>query len=276
MCRVLKVARSAYYQWLKAKPGKRMRLNEELTERITQAYHASKQSYGSPRIHAALCQQGVSVSRPRVARLMKKAGIAARRPRKYRTTTDSRHDYPIAENVLNRCFAPGAVAERWVSDITYIRTLQGWAYLTIILDIGDRSIIGWHVSTSLKAQDTVIPALYKALARRPIRKELLFHSDRGVQYACKEFKDRLLSSSLVSQSMSRKGNCWDNAVAESFFKTMKQEWTDHHSYVNVTQAAMSIFEYIETFYNTRRKHSALGYQSPKEYKQNLHSLTQAA
>jgi transposase InsO family protein len=207
---------------------------------------------------------------------MSKAGIAGMAKRRFRTTTDSDHELTVAPNLLDRQFQPGPIGERWVSDITYIRTLNGWAYLTTILDLGDRRVVGWQVGKTMKAIDTIIPSWEKALANRPIQNKLILHSDRGVQYASHEFRERLKKKVLVVQSMSRKGNCWDNAVAESFFKTIKQEWIDRFRYATIEEVRKSVFEYIETFYNTHRRHSTLGYLSPAEYEQNLISITRAA
>jgi transposase InsO family protein len=236
----------------------------------------SKKTYGSPRIARELQAQNISVSRPRVARLMKLANIRSKFRKKYVVTTDSKHHFPVVENRLNRNFNPQTIGKAWVSDITYIKTAQGWLYLTVILDLGDRKVIGWSLSKSLKAIDTTIPAWKMAVQYRPVTKELIFHSDRGVQYACSEFTQLLNAHKNVIQSMSRKGNCWDNAVAESFFKNLKAEWTNEEHYCTTQQAAVSVFEYIETWYNTRRRHSSIHYQTPAEYENYLLTLKTAA
>lgn len=271
MCQVLKVSRSGFYAWLKAKPSKRTLTNQRLTEEIRRVYQDSMLTYGSPRITRELKERRIAVSRPRVARLMKKACIRSIVKRKFRVTTLSDHHYRIDENKLNREFTVTQTGKVWVSDISYIKTAQGWLYLTIIMDLADRRIVGWSLNSSLKTRDTVVPAWLMAVGNRPITGRLLFHSDRGVHYACNEFKELLVNYPLVETSMSRKGNCWDNAVAESFFKTLKTEWVYHQKYLTVQQAALSIFQYIETWYNTRRKHSSLGYKSPKQYEEYLNN-----
>ena len=269
MCKVLKVSKSGYYKWAKSCPSKRFVANKELTEQIRQIYQLSKQTYGSPRITKALHDRSYRVSRPRVARLMRKAGISSKVRKKYVRTTDSKHAYRVFDNLLDRDFKVGNIGQVWVSDITYIPTKQGWLYLTTVIDLGDRKVIGWAMSNSLKAADTSIAAFNMAVKNRPITQNLIFHSDRGVQYACNEFTAMLRSYRMIKQSMSRKGNCWDNAVAESFFKSLKSEWTNWHKYQSLKQAELSVFEYIEGWYNSKRKHSALGYLSPMEYENFL-------
>ena len=271
MCQVLKVSRSGFYAWLKASPSKRVLINQTLTEEIRKVYKESMLTYGSPRITQDLNARNIAVSRPRVARLMRKASISSVVKRKFKVTTLSDHHYRIDENKLGRNFKVAEIGKVWVSDISYIKTAQGWLYLTIIMDLADRKIVGWSLNNSLKTRDTVVPAWLMAVGNRPITSKLLFHSDRGIHYACDEFKALLRSYPLVETSMSRKGNCWDNAVAESFFKTLKTEWVYHQKYLTVPQAALSIFQYIETWYNTRRRHSALGYRSPKEYEEYLNN-----
>lgn len=269
MCRVFKVSRSGFYSWLKAVPSARSTANVKLTEEIRKVYEESRSTYGSPRITKELLDRKFTVSRPRVARLMQKAGIRSVVKRKFRATTLSDHHYRIDENKLNRNFTVTATGKVWVSDISYIKTAQGWLYLTIIMDLADRKIVGWSLSGSLKTADTVIPAWLMAVRNRPVTGSLLFHSDRGIHYACDEFKNLVKRYQSVETSMSRKGNCWDNAVAESFFKSLKTEWVYQQKYQTVKQAAVSIFQYIETWYNTKRKHSALGYKSPKQFEEEL-------
>lgn len=276
MSKVLHVSRSGYYKWLRSEPSRRSAANRMLTEQIREVYFQSKGSYGSPRIAHQLQAQGIAVSRPRVARLMQLANLRSKFRKKYVITTDSKHTYPVVENRLNRNFNPATIGKAWVSDITYIRTAQGWLYLTVILDLGDRKVIGWSLSKSLKAIATTVPAWKMAVQNRPVTQELIFHSDRGVQYACTEFSQLLGANKLVIRSMSRKGNCWDNAVAESFFKNLKAEWTNDQQYNTVQQAAVSVFEYIETWYNTQRRHSSLNYHSPAEYENYLLTLKTAA
>jgi transposase InsO family protein len=276
MCKAFKVSRSGYYSWLKSKPSKWEVENHELLRHIRRIYQSSKRTYGSPRITAELKSDNFKVSRPRVARLMKRAKICAKTFKRFVVTTDSKHHYRIADNLLERKFKVERTGKVWVSDITYVHTDQGWLYLTIIMDLADRKIIGWALSNSLKANETVIPAWRMAVNSRPITDQLIFHSDRGIQYACDEFIRLLKTYKNVKQSMSRKGDCWDNAVAESFFKTIKTELIYDEKYQCKQQAKLGIFEYIESWYNRKRRHSALGYQSPEEYGKLLFNYKQVA
>jgi transposase InsO family protein len=220
-------------------------------------YESSKRTYGSPRVTIALLEEGIHVSRQRVARLMKKQNLQSIIRKKWIVTTDSRHNYPVVENKLNRDFNATRMGQVWVSDITYIKTVQGWLYLTVIIDLYDRKVIGWAFSRSLKTAFTTIPAWRMAIRNRPITQVLIFHSDRGVQFACNEFKNILESYKLVERSMSRKGNCWDNAVTESFFKTLKVGHIYQNSFKTFKEAELSIFEYIEAWYNVNRIHTTI-------------------
>ena len=212
MSKAFKISRSGYYHWLNRKPSNRKISNLEALRLIEEIYQKSKGRYGSPKITIELRNRGIQISRPRVARIMRKAGIRSIVHKKFRVkTTDSNHNYSIAENLLNRNFTPEQTGVAWVSDITYIKTLEGWLYLTTVVDLGDRKVIGWALSQTMKTSDTVIPAWKMAIKNRPVTSELIFHSDRGVQYACHEFRDILSENKLVGQSMSRKANCWDNA-----------------------------------------------------------------
>jgi len=276
MCSVFKVTRGGFYAWSKSSPSNRGIENQMLEAEILLAYQNSKNIYGSPRIARELNKKGIKVSRPRVARMMKKANLRSITKKKFRVTTDSSHKFPVPENKLDRDFKPGALAAVWVSDITYIKTKQGWLYLTTVIDLGDRKVIGWALGTTMKAIDTVIPAFKMAQKNRPVTQKLIFHSDRGVQYACNEFRLLLEKNTLITRSMSRKGNCWDNAVAESFFKTLKAECVYQNKFVDKGQAAVVVFEYIETWYNRKRLHSALGYISPEEFGRNLNKQIIAA
>ncbi len=276
MCQVLKVSRSGYYSWLKNKPSKREMENRKLLDQIRQIHFESRKTYGSPRVTAELRSRDLLVSRPRVARLMKKANIRSKTVKKFKVTTDSKHQYQIMDNKLNRAFKVDRTSKVWVSDITYIPTLHGWLYLTIIMDLADRRIIGWSISDSLKTVDTVIPAWKMAIINRPITEELIFHSDRGVQYSCNEFAKLLDAYQNVVRSMSRKGDCWDNAVAESFFKTIKTELVYDHQFLTRRQAKLEIFDYIEIWYNRKRRHSALGYLSPELFGKLLLKYKNAA
>lgn len=257
MCKVLKVSRSSYYNWLTRNPSRQSIKNLELSDRIKKIYELSRRTYGSPRVTIKLLEEGFHVSRPRVARLMKKLGLKSIIRKKWTITTDSRHKYPIVENKLNRDFNVSRPCQVWVSDITYIKTFQGWLYLTVIIDLFDRKVIGWSFSRSLKAAYTTVIAWKMAVRNRRITKKLIFHSDRGIQYACYEFANLISSYKLVERSMSRKGDCWDNAVAESFFKTLKVEHIYHYSYRTFKEAKLSVFEYIESWYNVNRIHTTI-------------------
>lgn len=265
MCKVLKVSISGYYYWLKHPVGMRELKERELVGQVKQIYHKSKCRYGSPRISFELREQGIVASRPRVARLMQKHRIRSIVRRKYRVqTTDSNHSYTVVENLLNRDFLATRPAQKWVSDLTYIKTGEGWLYLTAVLDLADRKVVGWALSETMEAEATTVAAWQMAVRNRPVNDSLLFHSDRGVQYACSAFREQLKGVPVV-QSMSRKGNCWDNAVAESFFKTLKTELIYHRKFTTRQEARLAIFAYIEIFYNRERRHSALGYLTPCQY-----------
>lgn len=228
----------------------------------------SKGRYGSPRIASELRCDGITASRPRIARLMKKHGIRSIMKRKYRATTNSSHLYPVNENLLLQDFSTTDIGQKWVSDITYIRTGEGWLYLTAILDLADRKVVGWSMDSGMNARSTVVAAWEMAIKNRPITHGLIFHSDRGIQYASHEFR-RCLKGIPVLQSMSRKGNCWDNAVAESFFKTLKTEMVYHRKFETRAQAKLEIFDYIEVWYNRKRRHSALGYITPAQVEEKI-------
>lgn len=265
MCKALKVSKSGYYAWRRRPESARSLENKAITSKIEKVFGDSKGTYGSPRVTEKLNDNGTRVSRPRVARLMRKAHLRSKMARRFVNTTDSDHEYKVAPNLLDRDFKPGRIRRAWVSDITYIHTAQGWLYLTVIIDLGDRKVIGWALSRSMHAVVTVVAAYKMALINRGICEGLIFHSDRGVQYACEEFRTLLGKGGLVVQSMSRKGNCWDNAVAESFFKSLKTEWLYGRTFKTREQAEIAVFEYIEIWYNRFRLHSALGYQTPEKY-----------
>ena len=276
MCKVFKVTKSSYYRWLSEGPSDRWKENEELLIAIMDIFEESKDSYGSIRMTRELKARGREAGKNRVANMMRAAGLRARKPRKFKVTTDSKHNYPVAPNILDREFYATKPGEVWVSDLTYVRTKNGWLYLTVIIDLYDRKVIGWSMSKGLSAWETVIPAWIMATRNRPVTQKLIFHSDRGTQYACNEFTKILKANKLIIQSMSRKGNCWDNAVAESFFKTIKVEWIYNHNFINQEQAQLSIFEWIESWYNRRRRHSAIGYQTIEEFERNNHIFKNAA
>ena len=268
MCRVFKVSRSGYYQWLKRGPSRREVENRKLDAEIKEIYDHKKGRYGSPKITQELKDRGWKVGKNRVAKRMREMGLRSVIRRKYRVTTDSKHHFPVAPNLLERNFTADGPDKVWVSDITYLATNTGWLYLTVIIDLFSRMVVGWALSSSL-SHEMVVVALKRAIRRRGPTNGLVFHSDRGVQYACTGFRDELEGHGFV-QSMSRRGDCWDNAVAESFFAIMKTELVYHERYEGHQDTLHSIFEYIEVFYNRQRRHSTLEYLCPAEYeKQNL-------
>jgi transposase InsO family protein len=263
MARELRVSRSGYYAWLGREPSAREKEDRELLRLIVQIFEENDRNYGSPRIWQELVQEfNKRISRKRVERLMRENGIQAYKPRKFVKTTDSAHDMPVAENILNREFSAGWPGEKWVSDITYLPTANGWLYLTVILDLWDRKVVGWSLSDGLHA-GAVCRALMMALLNREPGKGLIFHSDRGVQYCSEDFREALTKGCPeVRQSMSRKGNCWDNACAESFFKTLKREMKILGGRYSKEEVRTAVFRYIEGYYNRRRRHSSLGYATP--------------
>ncbi len=264
MCKVFKVRRSGYYDWLDRKPSKREIESNQLKTIIGAIYKGSKSRYGSIKITEELTSLGYSISRPRVARMMRSEGLRSIIKKKYRcATTDSNHSFPVAENHLDKDFSANRPGQKWVSDITYIPTKQGWLYLTIVLDLFDRKVIGWALSTTMTTTQTVLAAWRMAIRNRPTY-EVLFHSDRGVQYASHECKKEIKKYGILS-SMSRKGNCWDNAVAENFFKILKSEMIHHIDYNSILHAKNEVFEFIEIWYNRKRIHSYLGYKTPEQY-----------
>jgi len=264
MSQVLEVSRSGYYKWLKTSESSK-KTEDELDKEIKSIYINSNDTYGSPRIAKELEKKNINSSKSTVARRMSSMNISARRSRKYVITTDSNHDYAIAENLLDRKFDVDEVNTVWVSDITYIRVNQGWMYLTTMIDLADRMVVGWSLSEDMTADKTVCATFRAAVVARSISKQsnIMVHSDRGVQYASKEFRELILSYGCV-QSMSRKGNCWDNAPAESFFKTIKVESLDSYIFKSKQQLYTVLFRYINGWYNTLRIHSTLGNISPAE------------
>ena len=266
-CQALDVSESGYHDWLcrqEQEPSVREQEDEQLTRRIVAIHAESGKAYGSPRIHAALKAQGTKCSKHRVARLMRESGIRSLRARKVRRvkTTDSKHDLPVARNLLDRDFTATAPDKKWVADTTYIPTEKGWLFLAVILDLYSRKVVGWAVAPNFN-RELVCRALHNALEVRK-RPELL-HSDRGVQYASDDYQS-LLTTTSIHCSMSRRGNCYDNAVVESFFASLKSEiGLPRDGFANPQQARRTLFAYIEDFYNRRRLHSALGYQSPVNF-----------
>ena len=273
MCRVLKVSRSGYYAWHGRPESERNIQNRGLLESIKRVFKKSRKTYGSPRVHHQLISDGETCSRGRVERLMSANGIRAKQRRKFVATTDSKHDLPVADNVLGRDFSVEEPNRVWASDITYVPTDEGWLYLAGVLDLCSRTAVGWSMSDSLERQ-LVMDALEMAYRRRQPGKGLLHHSDRGSQYASDDYRN-LLKDYGMQMSMSRKGNCWDNAPMESFFGTLKKELVHHRKYRTREEARRDIFDYIEIFYNRERLHSSLGYVSPADYEQ-LIAAKQAA
>jgi len=263
MCRVLGASRSGYYGWKRQPQSKRQKENEKILMEIRESHKNSNRAYGSPRITEDLQANGTKCGENRVARLMKNNGIVGKAKKKFKATTNSRHNLPVAENVLNQNFTAEKPNTVWVSDITYVPTLEGWLYLVVILDLFSRQVVGWAMSDRMTS-GYVVKALYQAIGRRHPPSGCIFHSDRGVQYASSDFRDTLKAFAFI-QSMSRKGNCYDNAVAESFFHTLKTEHVYEYRYETRAEARQSIFDYIEMFYNRRRRHSALGYRSPVSF-----------
>jgi len=262
MAKVLGVSRSGYYAWERRKPSSKAEKDQKLSDIIKNIFNKHRGRYGSPRIWAELKSLGWRLSRKRVERLMKKQKLIARKPVKWTKTTDSNHVLPVTANILGRNFHAAFPGEKWVSDITYLPTDSGWLYLAAVIDLWDRKVIGWSIAEDLTAKQTC-QALEMAVLNRPPRNGLIFHSDRGVQYCSEEFRNTLYRlCPSARQSMSRKGNCWDNACAESFFKTLKIELDDLRRRCGKKQIKISVFEYIEVYYNRCRRHSALGYAIP--------------
>ncbi len=265
MCEVLEVSRSGFYAWRSRSESQRSKHHRELVDEIRRIHsNRNMKCYGSPRVYKELVARGKRCSENTVASLMRRHGLAARTRRKFKATTNSEHSHPLAKNLLNREFEQDAPNRVWLADITSIWTLEGWLYLAVVLDSHSRKIVGWSMSHRMQTS-LVIDALRMALGRRPLKdSELMHHSDRGSQYASQAYRD-LLRERNITCSMSRKGNCWDNAMMESFFATLKKERIHHETYATRDEARESVFEYIEMFYNTKRRHSALGYMSPEEY-----------
>ena len=267
MAKALKVSRSQYYTWLKSKPSAHEIRDQELLCMIKQSHDDSRGIYGSPRVFNDIKKQGVKTSRKRVARLMQSNGLKGVQKSKFKVTTDSKHDYPVAPNLLNRQFSVQQPNACWVSDITYIWTMEGWLYLSVIIDLFSRMIVGWAMESHMRAE-LVIDSLKMAVTHRNPDDGLIFHSDRGIQYACDNFRTALKGYEMI-QSMSRKGNCWDNACAESFFATLKTEEVFRRKYKTRDEARFYIFEYIAVFYNRKRQHYFLDGLSPAEYEMRM-------
>jgi len=263
MCRVLGASPSGFYDWLRRPESPRAGEDRALVEKIQAVHGDSRRTYGSPRVHASLKAAGYRIGRNRVARLMRENGIRAKTKRKFRVTTDSRHDHPVAPNLLDRQFTVEAPNMAWLADISYVWTREGWLYLAVVLDLFSRQVVGWAMDERMP-QELTLAALDMALKRRRPLPGLMHHSDRGSQYAAGAYQKRLVEHGIVC-SMSRKGNCWDNAPMESFFHTLKTELVHHRDYLTRDEARRDIFEYIEVFYNRQRRHSTLGYLSPAQF-----------
>lgn len=262
-CEALAVSVSGYYRWRRRPPSAGYRRLNVLRSAIHEAHSASRRTYGSPRVHAAIKAQGVNCCVNTVAKIMSEDGICARRRRRYKATTDSSHCLPVAENLLARDFQRSAPNQVWVSDITYIPTDEGWLYLATTLDLYSRRIVGWSMSERITS-DLVIDALTMAVTQRHRPAGLMHHSDRGSQYASAAFQRMLAAHGMVC-SMSRKGEVYDNAVMESFYATLKRELVSFARYATRDEARNAIFEWIEVFYNRQRLHSSLGYRSPADH-----------
>ena len=263
-CRVLKVSTSGYYAFLKAPVGKRQARRAELAEHIRVVHEESRRVYGSPRVHRALLNRGVKRNRKTVARIMREEGIRSKVKRKFRVrTTDSNHTFPVAENVLDRKFIAAKPDAAWLCDITYIPTDEGWLYLAGVMDLCSRRIVGWSMAEHMRVE-LVHDALAMATAARRPSPGLIHHSDRGVQYCCAEYRAELEAWGMMP-SMSRVGDCYDNAPKESFWATLKKELLSDRTFATREEARAAIFEYIEVFYNRQRIHSSLGYVSPEAF-----------
>lgn len=274
MANILDITRDSYYKWLKRKQSKRKQENEFLLSRIRYIFYLHKKRYGSSRIHIELKKENITCSRRRVAKLMKSANLVSVRYRRhiYPENDNSEKIDKYPSNLLNQNFTVDSPNNVWVSDITYIPTKEGWLYVTTIIDLFNREVVGESRSYNLKTENTVIKALYEAMRKRKPKEKLIFHSDRGVQYHSKEFRN-ILKAFNITQSTSGKGNCYDNAVAESFFKTLKSELLSNGTFKTRREAKIKVFEYIELYYNKKRIHSSLNWCTPEEYLENYYRNT---
>jgi len=263
MCDLLKVNRSSYYEWLNNPEAATRRQDKIFSEKISMIFLKSRSTYGSRRIKEALAKEGIIISRKRISRLMKENQLWVKTKKRFKATTDSKHQLPVADNLLNRNFSVNVPDKCYVGDITYIWTQEGWLYLSVVIDLFSRQVVGWAMDNHMKAE-LVNQSLLMALWKRKPKSGLLWHTDRGSQYASKSHRN-ILKTHRIKQSMSRKGNCWDNSVAESFFHTLKIELIYQTKFKTREEAKKSIFEYIEVFYNRVRMHSANDYMSPVEF-----------
>jgi putative transposase len=266
LCETLEVSTAGYYAWRKRPTSPRRQRQDALAVEIRAIHGEVKARYGSPRIQAELAARGRPCSVNTVAKLMRAHGIRAKTARKYRCTTDSNHDLPVADNLLDRHFCPDAANQAWVADITYVATREGWLYLAAVEDLYSRRVVGWSMADSLESR-LVVDALELSLQRRLPAAGLLAHSDRGSQYASEHYQ-RLLAKHGIACSMSRRGDCWDNAPMESFFASLKKELVHDADFTTRAEARAAIVEYIEVFYNNQRLHSALGYVAPAQYERS--------
>lgn len=274
MCETLNVSRSGYYDYLNRKQSKQSIHHEQIAEKAVESYFQSERIYGYRKIHEDLREQGIECCPQTVRNVMSELGLFSKRKRKFVITTDSNHSYQPAPNVLNRNFKAEKINSKWVSDITYIPTNEGWLYLAVVIDLFSRRVVGWAMSDKINCK-LALDAMHMALTHRMPDSGLIFHSDRGVQYAAQDFQDVLEDNDIIC-SMSRKGNCWDNACSESFFASLKVEWTDGKNYESLENAKKDIFKYIEMFYNNKRRHASLGYVSPAQYEKMRESKEQQA
>jgi len=268
MCKAVEVSRSGYYNWLTKPVSPRKQKKYELQRLIEDIFEGSRKTYGSPRVYQVLKGLGHKTSEGTVARYMQEMGLTSKSKKKYRiVTTNSNHQLQIPQNLLKQDFSVKSPGEVLLGDITYVKTNEGWLYLSAVLDLGSREVIGWNMSDSLERQGT-IDALKMAIKRTNITDNTIFHSDRGIQYACNDFKKELKANG-IAQSMSARGNCYDNAPMESFFHSLKVEFIHHERFATREEAKLRIFEWIEVFYNRERLHSSLGYKSPLDYKNKI-------
>jgi putative transposase len=266
MCRILRVSRSGYYDWRDREPSELQLRHQRLLPEIKRVFKDSRKTYGSPRVFKALRGEGQVCGKHQVAGLMMQHGITPKRRRKFKRTTDSDHNYPVAPNLVERVFEAEALNRLWTSDITYVWTSEGWLYLAVILDVCSRRIVGWGMSNRLQ-EDLVIAALEQAFGRRRVETGLIFHSDQGSQFAG-DACQKLLEDQRVRPSMSRKGDCYDNAISESFFGTLKTELIYADKFETREEARLKIFDYIEVFYNRQRIHSSIGYKTPVDFERD--------
>lgn len=265
MCEIFEVSSSGYYAWRKRDTSERETRELSLVRKIEEIHQGSRGTYGSPRVFQVLKGLGEPCNKAKVERLMKKNGIRAKTKRKFRQTTDSKHNLPVVPNLLERNFSPEKPNQTWAGDITYVWTREGWLFLAVIVDLFSRQIVGWSIDKTM-TRELVLEALRQACFRRKPGTGLIFHSDRGSQYCSKDYRDALKQWHML-QSQSRKGDCWDNAVVESFFHTLKTEAIFHEDFETRAQAEAFIFEWIEAFYNRERIHSTLGYMSPVAFEE---------